>query len=178
MTDEAMQPPGRPEPPLAGNEIETLLGFLDYQRATFAWKCGGLTDEQLRAGLHPTSMTLGGMLKHLARVEDGWFTQVVAEGPLPEPWPSMPWSAEWEDAAAQTGDELRALWAERVEASRRVVAAQLEDGAAGLDGTHSAWNGQGFPSLRWVLVHMIEEYARHNGHADLLRESIDGETGE
>jgi uncharacterized damage-inducible protein DinB len=179
MTDAVIDEVGRPEPPLAGTEVETLLGFLDYQRATFEWKCRGLSDEQLRARLnHPTNLTLGGMLKHLARVEDGWFTQVVAEGELPAMWASKPWSAEWEDAAEQTGDELRRLWQDRVEASRRVVAVQLEAGDRALAATHSAWGGQGYPSLRWVLVHMIEEYARHNGHADLLREAIDGETGE
>jgi uncharacterized damage-inducible protein DinB len=165
---------GRPEPPLAGDEVQTLLGFLDYQRATLDWKCRGLTDEQLRAGLPSTALTLGGMLKHLARVEDHWFTEVVAEGE--SPWVAVPWAAEWQDAAQQTGDELRQLWADRVEASRRVVAAALETGDLAV--THPAWGGQGHPSLRWVLVHMIEEYARHNGHADLLRESIDGETGE
>ena len=74
------------------------------------------------------------------------------------------------------GDELRELWADRVAASRRIVDAALETGDLGV--THPAWGGQARPSLRWVLVHMIEEYARHNGHADLLRESIDGETGE
>ena len=169
---------GRPEPPLAGSEVETLLGFLDYQRATLAWKCAGLDDEQLRIALHPTSMTLAGLLKHLARVEDGWFSEVVAEGELPQPWAGMAWATEWENCAADTGEELRALWAERVDVSRRVVSAQLEAGDTALDATHSAWGGQGSPSLRWVLVHMIEEYARHNGHADLLRESIDGQTGE
>jgi uncharacterized damage-inducible protein DinB len=169
----------RPEPPLDGNEIATLLGFLDYQRATLAWKCAGLSDQQLRARLqHPTPMSLGGLLMHLARVEDNWFSGVVAEQPKLEPWVGMPWAAEWENSAAQTGDELRQLWRERVEASRLVVAAQLAAGDGALGATHPAWDGQGRASLRWVLVHMIEEYARHNGHADLLRESIDGETGE
>ena len=178
MVDVTLDEHGRPEPPLAGSEVETLLGFLDYQRATLAWKCAGLDDEQLRRPLHPTSMTLAGMLKHLARVEDGWFTEVVAErGPL-EPWAGTPWAAEWEDCVGDTGEELRRLWNDRVEASRRVVAAQLAAGPAALDATHPAWGGQGRPSLRWVLVHMIEEYARHNGHADLLRQAVDGETGE
>ena len=169
---------GRPEIPLAGDEIETLLGFLEYQRATMAWKSRGLNDAQLRIGLPPTSMTLGGMLKHLARVEDYWFSEVVAEGEKSEPWTTMPWSAEWQNAGAHSGEDLQNLWAERVEASRRVVAARLAMGEAALGATHPAWDGQGQPSLRWVLVHMIEEYARHNGHADLIRESIDGETGE
>ena len=178
MTDVQIDDYGRPEPPLAGDEVQTLLGFLDYQRATLEWKCRGLDDEQLRARLHPTTMTLGGMLKHLARVEDNWLSEVIAEGDRGQPWAAMEWAAEWQDAAAETGDGLRRLWAERVERSRRVVAAQLEAGEAALGATHPAWGGQARVSLRWVLVHMIEEYARHNGHADLLRESIDGETGE
>ena len=170
---------GRPEPRLDGTEVETLLGFLDYQRATLAWKCRGLTDDQLRSPLPPTDMTLGGLLEHMARVEDHWFSEVVQEAARSEPWASMAWAAEWRDAASHTGEDLRRLWAERVDRSRRVVAERLATGeVAALAATHPAWGGRGRPSLRWVLVHMIEEYARHNGHADLLRQSIDGETGE
>ena len=169
---------GRPQPPLAGGELETLLGFLEHQRATLAWKCRGLTDAQLRQTLHPTDMSLGGLLMHLARVEDHWFSAIVAEQEQLQPWASMRWAAEWRDAGDRGGDELRGLWEERVQASRDVVATQVGAGGSGLDGTHPAWHGKARPSLRWVLVHMIEEYARHNGHADLLRESIDGETGE
>jgi len=174
---------GRPEPPHTADEAATLLGFLDYQRATLAWKCRGLSDEQLRMTLPPTSMTLGGLLKHLAYVEDYWFTEVVAGQPAPEPWASIDWQAdpdwEWRSAAGDPGDELRALWAGRVGRSRAVVSRQLGHGEGGALGrAHPAWGGQGGVSLRWVLAHMIEEYARHNGHADLLRESIDGETGE
>ncbi|MDT7536730.1 MAG: hypothetical protein QOI82_315 [Actinomycetota bacterium] len=169
---------GRPEPPVAGTEAETLLGFLDLQRATLAWKCHGLDDEQLRTPLAPTAITLAGLLKHLARVEDYWFGEVVAEQPTLEPWSSMPWAAEWQNHIEHSGAELRALWGDRVAASRQVVESALADCDDALGGTHPAWNGQGRPSLRWVLTHMIEEYARHNGHADLLRESIDGKTGE
>ena len=178
MTDVEYDEFGRPEMPLNGTEAETLLGFLDFQRATLAWKCRDLTDEQLRTTLHPTAITLGGLLKHMARVEDIWFSDVVAEGGAIEPWASMPWAEEWTTASADSGAELRRLWEERVETSRGIVAAQLAAGDAALGTTHPAWGGRGHPSLRWVLVHMIEEYARHNGHADLLRESIDGATGE
>jgi uncharacterized damage-inducible protein DinB len=167
---------GRPEPPLDGDERATLVGFLDYQRATFAWKTRGLTDEQLRVALPPTSMTLGGMLRHLASVEDYWFTRVIAEQPMPEPWASVDWDADpdWDwHPAGETGDALRALWQERCDRSRAIL-----DQVADLGDTHPAWNGQGRPSVRWVLTHMVEEYARHNGHADLIRESLDGETGE
>jgi uncharacterized damage-inducible protein DinB len=161
---------------LAAGEVETLVGFLDYQRGTLEWKCRGLSDEQLRTSLHPTVMSLGGMLLHVARVEDFWFSEVVAEGGPQEPWSTMRWAAEWQTAGDQTGEQLRQAWAAAVDRSRRVVEAELVAGR--LDATHPAWGGQGYPSLRWVLVHMIEEYARHNGHADLLRESLDGETGE
>jgi uncharacterized damage-inducible protein DinB len=169
---------GRPDTPLAAGEVATLLGFLDHQRATLDWKCRGLNDEELAARLAPTAMTLGGLLLHLARVEEQWFSEVVAERPREEPWASMPWAAEWTSFASDSGDELRRRWAESVERSRRVVAALLASEDQPLGETHPAWGGQARVSLRWVLVHMIEEYARHNGHADLLREAIDGQTGE
>jgi uncharacterized damage-inducible protein DinB len=183
MGDAQVDDYGRPEPPLEGNETATLLGFLDYQRATLAWKCRGLSDQQLRVALPPTSMTLGGMLKHMAWVEDYWFTEVVAGEPTPAPWAGpegrsgLDW--EWRTAADAGGDQLRALWGERVERSRTIVNGLIDQGEANaLAGPHPAWGGQGRVSLRWVLVHMIEEYARHNGHADLIRESLDGQTGE
>ncbi len=174
---------GRPEPPQEGDEAATLLGFLDFQRATLEWKCRGLNDEQLRVALSPTSMTLGSILKHLAYVEDYWCTEVVGGEQTPQPWAGADLDAdpdwEWHSAVDDSGDELRALWAERVERSRAVVAARLGHGAVeALSVAHSAWGGQGRVSLRWVLVHLIEEYSRHNGHADLIRESIDGQTGE
>jgi len=183
MTDVQVDEQGRPQPALLGDEAATLTGFLDYQRATLEWKTRGLSDEALRADLAPTSMTLGGLLKHMALVEDYWFTETVAGRPSPSPWADVDWKAdkdwEWRSAAGDSGADLRALWAERVERSRRIVTGELEpDAAAGLARAHSAWGGQGEVSLRWVLVHMIEEYARHNGHADLLRQAIDGETGE
>lgn len=179
MVDE----PGRPEPPYASAEAATLLGFLDYQRETLQRKCRGLGDEQLRVVLPPSPITLGGLLMHLACVEDSWFTETVGGQPLPEPWASADFEADpewdWHSAAAYSGDALRALWAERVNRSRGIVTAQLSDGEdAALSQTHPAWGRQDPVSLRWVLAHMIEEYARHNGHADLIRESIDGQTGD
>jgi uncharacterized damage-inducible protein DinB len=174
---------GRPEPPYEGGEVATLLGFLDYQRATLEWKCRGLSDEQLRVTLGPSAMTLGGLLKHLACVEDSWFTETVAGEPLPEPWASVDFEADpdwlWHTAASDSGEYLRTLWAERVSWSRAVVQAQLSRGeVAALSEPHAAWGHEDPVSLRWILVHMIEEYARHNGHADLMRESIDGQMGD
>jgi uncharacterized damage-inducible protein DinB len=183
MSETTIDEQGRPEPPLAGDEVATLLGFLDFQRATLEWKTRGLTDDQLRASLPPTSMTLGGLLKHVAYVEDYWCTETVAARPSPEPWASVDWGADhdwdWHSAVEDTGEALRGLWSTAVERSRAVVSEQLGAGAQeGLARTHPAWGGRAQVSLRWVLTHLIEEYARHNGHADLLRESIDGESGE
>ncbi|MET0862749.1 MAG: DinB family protein [Nakamurella sp.] len=171
----------RPWPPRAGGEADMLVGFLDYQRATLAWKCGGLTDEQLRVARPPSTITLGGLLKHLASIEDEWFTEVVAGKPTPEPWAGIDQETDpdwaWTSAADDSGEQLRSLWAERVDRARTVVGGLLRNsGVRALDELHSAWLGD--VSLRWVMVHMIEEYARHNGQADLIRESIDGQTGE
>ncbi|MGB3185830.1 MAG: DinB family protein [Ornithinimicrobium sp.] len=183
MTETDVDEHGRPEPPHHGDEAATLLGFLDYQRTTFQWRCRGLSDGQLRTHVAPTEMTLAGMLKHLALVEDQWLTQTVSQEAMPEPWVSADWEADydwdWHSAAQDSGDDLRALWTGSVERSRGVIKRQLAAGRGDpMAQSYPAWGGQDSVSLRWVLTHMIEEYARHNGHADLLRESIDGETGE
>ena len=178
---------GRPEPVHAGSEAETLLGFLEFQRATFAWRTGGLDEAALRRRLdgHPSEMTLGGMLKHLAFVEFLWFELTALGEPSSQPWVDVDWDADpdwdWHSAGQDPADELRALWERQVEASRRITVGLLsapDGGAAALAATHEAWGGRDRVSLRWILTHMIEEYARHNGHADLLREQIDGQTGE
>jgi uncharacterized damage-inducible protein DinB len=172
---------GRPEPPLDADETATLVGFLEYQRATLAWKCAGLDRAGLGATVAASSMTLGGMLKHLAYVEDLWCSRWL-HGRDPEPpWDTVDWKADpdwdWHSAADDTPEELRTLWEDTVARSRARVAEALADG--GLDRpARRTWPDGGAPSRRWILVHMIEEYARHNGHADLLRESLDGLTGE
>jgi uncharacterized damage-inducible protein DinB len=178
MTDVDEQ--GRPEPPLAGSEAATLLGFLDFQRATLAWKCDGVDAAGLQVTVGVSPMTLGGLLKHLAYVEDDWFSRWLA-GHDQAPWDAVDWGADpdwdWHSAAANTPGELLALWQGSVARSRAVVAAALADG--GLEQpARRTWPDGRAPSLRWVLCHMIEEYARHNGHADLLRELVDGQTGE
>jgi uncharacterized damage-inducible protein DinB len=173
---------GRPEPPAAAGEVATLLGFLDHQRATLAWKCSGLDSTGLAATVGVSTMTLGGLLKHMAYVEDLWFSrQLHGREPHP-PWDTVDWKADvdwdWHSAADDTPDELRALWQEAVERSRSLVEEALADG--GLDrlaAVVDSYSGEA-PSLRWIVCHMIEEYARHVGHADLLRESVDGLTGE
>jgi uncharacterized damage-inducible protein DinB len=172
---------GRPEPPIDGDEAATLIGFLDYHRATLAWKCAGLDAAGLRATLGPSTLTLGGMLKHLAYVEDHWFSRVLFDHPRSAPFDTVDWTAnpdwDWDSAADDTPEELFALWEETVERSRAAVAKVLENGGLAHP-VRRPWPDGGAPSLRWVLCHMVEEYARHNGHADLLRQSVDGSTGE
>lgn len=172
---------GRPEPPLAADEAGTLLGFLDYQRATLAWKCAGLDASGLRVTVGASSMTLGGLLKHLAYVEEHWFSYSLHEQARQVPWDTADWKAdpdwEWHSAADDSPKQLLALWQDAVTRSRSLVADALAEGGLGQPARRRWPDGQA-PSLRWILVHMIEEYARHNGHADLLRESVDGETGE
>ena len=172
---------GRPEPPIAADEVGTLLGFLDYQRATLEWKCSGLDADSLRATTAASTMTLGGMLKHMSFVEHDWFSGSLHDRGPEAPWNTVDWSADrdwdWHSAAEDSPADLWALWRTAVERSRALVASALSEG--GLDQlAQRAWPNGERPSLRWIVVHMIEEYARHNGHADLLRESIDGETGE
>ncbi|MEV6445383.1 DinB family protein [Amycolatopsis sp. NPDC051716] len=172
---------GRPEPPLDGDETTTLLGFLDFHRATLAWKCAGLDAAALRATHPPSTMTLGGLLKHLAYVEDNWFSHVLTGRSRMAPFDAIDWAAtpdwDWDSAAHDTPDQLRELWADAVERARAAVTGALADGDLGQRARRTRLDGS-TPSLRWILVHMIEEYSRHNGHADLLRESIDGRTGE
>jgi uncharacterized damage-inducible protein DinB len=172
---------GRPEPPLAADETGTLLGFLEWQRATFAWKCEGLDADGLRATTAASSMTLGGMMKHLALVEDHWCSVSLHGRDASPVWAGVDLDGdpdwEWHSAAEDSPEQLMTLWQDSVAGSRSAVAEALADG--GLDQlAKRTWADGRSPSLRWILCHLIEEYARHNGHADLLRESIDGATGE
>jgi len=173
---------GRPEPPVDGDEAATLLGFLDWQRATLAWKCSGLDAAGLRATTAASTMSLGGILKHMAVVEHGWFSRSLNGRDYGPPWDAVDWAAdpdwEWRTAADDSPAELFGLWQREVDYSRADVAAALAD-PDGLGRLAARdWDDGRAPSLRWILCHMIEEYARHNGHADLLRESVDGATGE
>lgn len=170
---------GRPKPPLAGDETATLLGFLEFQRATLAWKCAGLDATGLRATAAASSITLGGMLKHLARVEDWWCSRWLHGRDPGAPWDTVDWDADpdwdWHSAAEDSPEQLLELWQDTVNRSRSLVTEAL---AGGLERLAQRTNSRGeAPSLRWILFHLVEEYARHNGHADLLRESIDGLTG-
>jgi uncharacterized damage-inducible protein DinB len=171
----------RPDPPSDADEADTLLGFLDFQRATLAWKCSGLDSAGLAATVGPSSMTLGGLLKHMAYVEDLWLSRWVRDRERSAPWNTVDWEADqdwdWHSAADDSPEQLNTLWQESIARSRAAVADALAEGDLGQPAKRRDAEGRS-PNLRWIICHMIEEYARHNGHADLLRESVDGSTGE
>ena len=162
-------------PPLRGDERETLRAFLDYHRATLAMKCEGLSDEQLRERSSPPStLSLLGLVRHMAEVERTWFRRVMNAEQV-----GMVWSEEENDfqraydATGSTRAEAFSAWAGR----GRDLPAGRAARPTSLDVTaHQARWGEDV-SLRLVMVHMIQEYARHNGHADLLREAVDGSVG-
>ncbi|HEY0474829.1 MAG TPA: DUF664 domain-containing protein [Kribbella sp.] len=169
------------EPPLAGTEVEQLTGALDRLRTTFRWKADDLDAAGLQARVGASTLTLGGLLKHLAANEDNMFTVKLSGAPIGAPWDAIGWdgSNDWEfaSASADTPEQLYALWDGAVERSRARLGAALADGGldqlvhvSGPDGVHA--------SLRRLVCDLIEEYGRHTGHADLLREAVDGRVGE
>jgi hypothetical protein len=173
---------GFPEPPFAGDETATLLGSLERQRATFAWKSGGLDGAGLTATIGASSVTLGGLLKHLAFMEDLNFSRVLLGRDLGPPWNAVPresageWA--WRSAAGDAPRELYRLWHESVARSRASIALALADGGLDRPVEYEFDDADEVPTLRRTLIDMIEEYARHVGHADLLREAVDGLVGE
>lgn len=170
-----------PEPPIDGDEAATLLGSLERQRATFAWKAGGLNAEALEVSVGDSTITLGGLLKHLAFVEAYYFTVRLFDEAPGSPFDDVDWDAEpgwdWSSAVDDAPDYLYELWQGNVDRSRRQVARALSNGGLGQT-LAQHWPDGRSPSLRRTLVDLIEEYARHVGHADLIRESIDGVVGE
>lgn len=180
MTESAAE--AWPEPPLAGTEAAAVLGALERQRATLAWKCSGLDAAGLNTTVGASAVTLGGLLKHLAHVEDSHFARLWLGTPVGAPWDAVDWDSDpdwaYRSAAQDTPEQFRALWRESAARSRAVVDAALSAGG-GLDqlGAHVTRGGER-PNLRRILLDLIEEYARHVGHADLIRESVDGLTGE
>ncbi len=174
----------RLDPPHAGTEADTLTAFLESQRDTLRYRTEGLDAGQLRRRLEPSAITLGGLLKHLAYVEDWWLNQVFAGNPEPEPWASVDWRGdpdwEWRSAAGDSPEELRELFEQSLAVSDRILyeALTVPEGLEAASRLERRRLPKAEFSLRWILVHLIEEYARHNGHADLVRESIDGQVGE
>ena len=163
----------RIDPPLVRDERIMLCTFLDYHRATLAMKCDGLTDEELRCqSMPPSSLSLLGLVRHMAEVERTWFRRVINGEDIP-----LVWSAKGDfqvayDASTATRAEAFGAWQTEIEHSRRV-----EEAAESLDLVRHNERWDEDLSLRLVMLHLIHEYARHNGHADLLREGIDGTVG-
>jgi hypothetical protein len=170
------------EPPLAGDEVGHLVGALERLRATFLWKADGLDAFGLRATAVPSStLSLGGLLKHLAFVEDYTFTVKLAGRSPGSPWTEVDWASSpdwpWTSAADDPPEALYELWAAAVARSRARLAEALAVG--GLDqAVHVADDDGRHASLRRLVCDLVEEYGRHTGHADLLREAVDGRTGE
>ncbi|MBX6386300.1 MAG: DinB family protein [Microbispora sp.] len=163
----------RIDPPMIAGEREMLRAFLDYHRATLALKCEGLSDEELRRrSMPPSALSLLGLVRHMAEVERTWFRRVINKEDVPLVWsPEGDYQVAY-DASGATRAEAFAAWQEEVEHSRRI-----ERAAQSLDVTAYAPRWGKEVSLRLVMLHMIHEYARHNGHADFLREGIDGTVG-
>jgi uncharacterized damage-inducible protein DinB len=165
-----------PEP--EGSEFTLMVQYLDYQRETVLAKTEGLTQAQMVENHPPSALTLAGLLYHLALVEESWMEVRFGGLPEREPWGDVDWEADpdWEFRTAEgvAPEELRDRYRAACERSRRVVSA-----ASGLDqlSAQTMRDGRHF-SLRWVMLHLIEETARHAGHADTLREAIDGTVGE
>ena len=166
---------------MAGTEAAHLTGALDRLRTTFRWKADDLDAAGLRARIGASTLTLGGLLKHLAFVE-AFYSKTKLGGQSPGiPWESIDWDAQpgWDfsSAADDSPEELYALYDDAVEAARAAYSAAVAKG--GLDTTAAPeWNGGREPSLRRLLFDLVEEYGRHTGHADLLREAVDGLVGE
>ncbi|WP_203567602.1 DinB family protein [Aestuariimicrobium ganziense] len=168
----------RPEPRQTGDERQTLTDFLAWQRATFEWKLTDLPDSGWDATVGVSSITLRGLVKHLWYVETYWAHEAFAGTEPPPPWDTVDWEADndwdWHSATEDDPAWLVEQWkAACASADEIYAAAELSE--APLVPRRS---GPEPISLRWILVHMVEEYARHNGHADLIREAVDGQTGE
>lgn len=159
-------------------EREGLTEFLEYYRGVLRRKAEGLAAGDLGRRHAPSTLSLGGLLKHMALVENDWFVDRIAGERLPEPWTSVDWGQhpdwEFESAADDSPEQLLALYDEACQRSR-IILAEVDDLDQLLVRTYGGGKTQ---NVRWVLIHMIEEYARHSGHADLIRESIDGSTGD
>lgn len=164
------------DPPRAGGEHDTLVSFLDYFRSVLVRKCAGLTSDQLDVTVAASDLTLGRLLRHMTLVEDHWFQATLHDRPLPDLWLAADWDAQpdWEmDTASDYVPPELAAQFEAATARSREAIQDLD-----LDRVAARESGGAATNLRWILVHMIEEYARHCGHADLLREAIDGTVGD
>ena len=174
MTDTAQSSAAR-------SEAVALIAVLERNRRTFAWKSADLGEDDLRRTAAASAMTLGGLVKHLALVEADWLAVKLAGQPYGPPWDAVDFDAdpdwEWRTAGLDDAEDLYALWRVAVDRSRALVAEVVAE--RGIDGGASfVWPDGRTPTVRDMLLDMIEEYARHTGHADILREAVDGRVGE
>lgn len=165
----------------APSEMESVLAVLERNRRTFAWKTSDLDENGLRATTAASAMTLGGLVKHVALVEADWLAVKLAGQGYGPPWDAVDFDAdpdwEWRTGALDAPEDVYKLWRDAVQRSRELVAEVSEE--RGLDGPASfTWPDGRTPTIRDMLLDMIEEYARHTGHADVLREAVDGRVGE
>ena len=162
----------RTDVPRTGGERETLRAYLDFHRETLARKCSRLSDEELRRRTTASALSLLGLVRHMAEVERAWFRRVIDGQDVPLVWsPEGDFQAAYDTAGASAAEAFRAWEAEIAQARR------IERAAASLDVTGVDRRSGEEYSLRRVLLHLIQEYARHNGHADLIREGLDGTVG-
>ncbi|WP_406859568.1 DinB family protein [Streptomyces sp. HUAS MG47] len=165
----------RTSPPTLAGERESLESWLEFHRATLAVKTEGLNDAQLRtASAPPSDLTLFGLVRHMAEVERHWFRRILSDEDAPPLYTTEDdRDKDFDPDPEDTFEEAHATWQAEIARARELAAARtLDDIGAGKHRTGTQFN------LRWIYVHMIEEYARHNGHADLVREAIDGVTGD
>jgi uncharacterized damage-inducible protein DinB len=165
----------REDPPFTGDEVALLRSWLAYERETLAWKCEGLDDAQLRTrAVDPSSLSLLGLVRHVTDAERYWFQHVLLGRDIEQRyWTNNDLDADFTGVDETTGDEALAAWRDEMAASDAAIDADPDAERIAAGRRHGAE-----VSLRWMLVHLVQEYARHNGHADLLRERIDGTTGE
>jgi uncharacterized damage-inducible protein DinB len=171
----------QPSPSAAATEVESLLRVLERNRRTFAWKTAGLDEKGMRATTAASAMTLGGLVKHMALVEADWLAVKLAGCEYGTPWDAVDFDTdpdwEWRTGALDSPQYVYALWRDAVDRSRELVAQVIKE--RGIDGPASfTWPDGRTPTVRAMLLDMVEEYARHTGHADILREAVDGRVGE
>ncbi|MGH9243331.1 MAG: DinB family protein [Acidimicrobiales bacterium] len=168
---EAQSP--RTDPPLVGDELATLTGFLDFLREAIVIKAAGVDDEALRRPMVPSGVCLLGIVKHLAYMERWWFAHVFTGLDVEFPWTDDDPDADWRVEPDDKSEVILDLYRTECDRSRAILAASEPEQLS----AKPTRQGDAY-SLRWIVTHMIEETGRHAGHADILREMIDGSTGE
>jgi hypothetical protein len=165
----------------ARSEEESILAVLERNRRTFAWKTSGLGESGLRATTSASAMTLGGLVKHVALVEADWLAVKLAGQGYGPPWDAVDFGAdpdwEWRTGALDAAEDVYEAWRDAVQRSRELVAGVIKERGLGGPASFTLPDGR-TPTVRAMLLDMIEEYARHTGHADILREAVDGRVGE